>query len=525
MGSAQDIVAIFIAEFQVTKGNIIEWSLVSDESVNLENVEFNVLPSGVHAIDKDVIYITKDSYQGVAVYRRISTDEVGMRGARMISVGVLLANSTRPRAWNHISALKRFAIQLEDKYEDRTPLEEYFERHKAPLASPSTEEPWNGWEEELSRATMDHPAFHLSHVLHVMGISSLTLFKHALGRRRILIHTHPPVESACLLAQLAAVISTGEEGIAGVHAHRINVLGVVGLTDLGRIEKETSRGNGWIACTTDAIFLEKPNLYDLLIDLTSSSDSRPYRPALSVSRPTQSSNGRKSYKLQTVRFTWSDVRLWTELERILEADSDHGSHSHPAPVKTSWTDPWRIYEDVCVVCAGIWVGWKPSSSVKLIGQDDGLSSAPVSPSDQEATLNGSTTEMSSNSHARPSTDTKKPRRSSVDPRLGKLSVLPTTRARVTTLSLLSTFHNHTDFLLSKLAEVLLTSSSATVASGSSPSADSGALVLTPKDVMAFDLGPGSDLDARFIEWLGETRGRKLKVKRGWKDLVGFMFGL
>jgi predicted pyridoxine 5'-phosphate oxidase superfamily flavin-nucleotide-binding protein len=81
-----------------------------------------------------------------------------------------------------------------------------------------------------------------------MGISSLTLFKHALGRRRILIHTHPPVESACLLAQLAAVISSGEEGTAGVHAQRINVLGVVGLTDLDRMEIDSNRGNGWIAC-------------------------------------------------------------------------------------------------------------------------------------------------------------------------------------------------------------------------------------------------------------------------------------
>jgi len=95
---------------------------------------------------------------------------------------------------------------------------------------------------------MNHPAFHLSHVLHILGISSLTLFKHALGRRRILIHTNPPVESACLLAQLAAVISSGEEGAAGVHTQRISVLGVVGLTDLARIEKESSRGNGWIAC-------------------------------------------------------------------------------------------------------------------------------------------------------------------------------------------------------------------------------------------------------------------------------------
>lgn len=390
---------------------------------------------------------------------------------------------------------------------------------------------------------MDHPAFHLSHVLRVMGISSLTLFKHALGRRRILIHTHPPVESACLLTQLAAVISTGEEGTAGVHAARISVLGVVGLTDIDRIERETSRGNGWIACeslifskrhlllirvicagTTDAIFLEKPILYDLLIDLTSSSQPRPYRPALSVSRPFEGNNGRKSYKLQTVRFTWSDVKLWTELERILEADSHHNAHSHAGPFKTSWTDPWRIYEDVCMVCAGIWVGWKPTSSVQLGATEEETTSPSMSTSDPEATLNGGSMDMSS-TRQRPSTDTKKPRRSSVDPRLGKLYVTPSTRARVTTLSLLSTFHNHTDFLLSKLADILSTSSNAVLVPGASAGADSGAIVLSPKDVMAFDLGPGSDLDARFIEWLGETRGQKLKVKRGWKDLVGFMFGL
>ena len=177
-----------------------------------------------------------------------------------------------------------------------------------------------------------------------------------------------------------------------------------------------------------------------------------------------------------------------------------------------------------MVCAGIWVGWKPSTPVKLGGMDETLATPSTSNSDPEATLNGDSLDMSS-TRLRPSTDTAKPRRSSVDPRLGNLSVSPTTRTRVTTLSLLSTFHNHTDFLLSKLAEILSASSNVAIAPGSPASADSGAVVLSPKDVMAFDLGPGSDLDARFIEWLGETKGRKLKVKRGWKDLMGFMFGL
>lgn len=40
----------------------------------------------------------------------------------------------------------------------------------------------------------------------------------------------------------------------------------------------------------------------------------------------------------------------------------------------------------------------------------------------------------------------------------------------------------------------------------------------------FDLGPMSDLDARFIEWLAECKGKKLKVRRGWKDLMSYLLG-
>jgi DENN domain-containing protein 11 len=193
-----------------------------------------------------------------------------MRGARLLSVGVLVAPSLRPRPWRHIAALKRFAVHLEDHYKVKKPLVDYFDLHKARGLSLGEPEVWTGWNDELSNATvsasmrgnditsttalttttqMDHPAFHLSHILRILGISSLTIFKHALGRRRVLIYTQPPVEPACLLAQLAAVISSGEEGDSGVATNRISVLGVVGLFDLPRIERETESGRGWIACS------------------------------------------------------------------------------------------------------------------------------------------------------------------------------------------------------------------------------------------------------------------------------------
>jgi hypothetical protein len=40
------------------------------------------------------------------------------------------------------------------------------------------------------------------------------------------------------------------------------------------LERESRTGRGWIACTTDALFLEKPQYYDLVIDLTTYASER-----------------------------------------------------------------------------------------------------------------------------------------------------------------------------------------------------------------------------------------------------------
>jgi hypothetical protein len=264
--------------------------------------------------------------------------------------------------------------------------------------------------------------------------------------------------------------------------------------------------------TTDAIFLEKPRLYDLLIDLTHSSTNRPHRPALSISKSYEV-NGKTVYKLQTVRFTWSDVKLWTELERILEADVDLTKHTHvlPSGVPSRWADPWRLYEDICMVCAGIWVGWKPPGFLKLTDSDQASNAQSPSAHPLEERASGAQAQ---------STDLQPSNRPSIDPRLGRFPTKPSTRARVTVLSLLSTFHNHTEFLLAKFNQVMAKKEVERTNEGSS-----APVILTPRDVMALELGPGSELDARFIEWLGEINSRSIKVKRGWKDVISYAFGL
>jgi hypothetical protein len=123
----------------------------------------------------------------------------------------------------------------------------------------------------------------------------------------------------------------GTRRLKGKSAEPISVLGMVNLNDLDRLHSEGQTGRGWIACkrvqlpcvcralpthnsvgTTDAIFLEKPSYYDLLIDLTTSTPNKATRPTFYSSKPLppQPSNPRgPTHRLSTTRFAWSDIKL------------------------------------------------------------------------------------------------------------------------------------------------------------------------------------------------------------------------
>ena len=107
---------------------------------------------------------------------------------------------------------------------DWDPAEAFFAARKITRPDLGGAGDWNGWSDELdvvrplflsfslsilmiiqNRADiLNVPIIHLPHLLRIIGPSSLTLFKHVLGRQRILIYTLPPVEVACILCQAAA---------------------------------------------------------------------------------------------------------------------------------------------------------------------------------------------------------------------------------------------------------------------------------------------------------------------------------
>ena len=118
-----------------------------------------------------------------------------------------------------------------------------------------------------------NPALHLTHLLRILGPSALTLYKHVLGRRRILIYTLPPVEAACILCQVAAdmcyenQVDEGSEGdgqtpaiggqiLRGKYKESIDVLGMVTLSDMDMLYSNGRTSRGWIACEYLVVVLD-----------------------------------------------------------------------------------------------------------------------------------------------------------------------------------------------------------------------------------------------------------------------------
>jgi hypothetical protein len=194
-----------------------------------------------------------------------------------------------------------------------------------------------------------------------------------------------------------------------------------------------------------------------------------------------------------------------------------------------------MYEDVCLACAGLWTGGRPSrsnnglnefeeqvyvdgadtdASVRVCARGEGIEGRPISSSERSyrhaskryapkmppSAQQDGLTDDDDEEHEEGEEDV----------------VLVCSRQRKTTLALLQTLHAQTRFWLSRLATLL-------------PDPDEGETVvqLTPRDVLELELSPLSSLDARFVEWLAEeySAGARVSVRRGWRDLFGLVFTL
>ncbi|KAG0349752.1 hypothetical protein BG005_010713 [Podila minutissima] len=298
--------AIFITRFDTRQGNVLEWcDAVPD--LGLDNVEFASLPSGLHNTTEDVIYFRLEGCMGLAVYVNVESNRAEHRGAQMIALGILVKPSTETgrcgQVWRHTQFLKSQVRSHVEQFADTEILSEYFNAHKTQPPPPGSSssnkrdsfrtfnrrrvnrsftlseppiipsqflgdmpEP-----QESEEIHASHPShYYLEHVL-AMGPSIFVLWKAALLKKRILIYTPPPVETACLAVYNTCLLATIPFGtVASPRAKsgdRIQPLFCVGIHDMDTMMKATS---GYVACTTDKLFLFKPQLFDVLVEIPAS---------------------------------------------------------------------------------------------------------------------------------------------------------------------------------------------------------------------------------------------------------------
>ncbi|XP_063607545.1 uncharacterized protein LOC134782115 [Penaeus indicus] len=89
-GLVRDVIGIFVVAFDTKEGNLLEWCV--PQELPLEGVEFRALISGAHTITSDFIYFRQGDYFGAACYEKLTVLSEIERGARMKSVGVIVAN-------------------------------------------------------------------------------------------------------------------------------------------------------------------------------------------------------------------------------------------------------------------------------------------------------------------------------------------------------------------------------------------------------------------------------------------------
>ncbi|KIY68445.1 hypothetical protein CYLTODRAFT_421566 [Cylindrobasidium torrendii FP15055 ss-10] len=442
----RDLVCLFHASFHPTHGNTIDFSLGLPETA-LAGLEFACLPSGSHLIDDDVVYVSVDApsgsdsknitnsgpaYHGVALFTRRSTAEAGQRGARLESIGVLVAAGGAP--WRHLEGLRTL---IGASNEHRTAFWEARQQRAATIQPPLIEGVHEG-----------SPLEHLPHVARLLGPTLLTLGKYAAGRRRVLVYTQPPVEGACIFAW-----------VVGALGPSLPVLGLVTLSDFDRLA--SCAANGWVACTTDKIFLEKTNCYDLLVDLTGG------RPVFWAGK-------------EQVTYAWSDLAAWRDVSRIL--DSCGHSHSHIAAGTVGWGQ-WGWW-DVCAMCASMF------KSVGSYAVGEGAVRMETTPKRFAVQPLGNGIE------GRPSTE----------PLMGA-DRYPDGGAQAVLDIMSQQAHGHRTLMKMYLGKPRM----------------GGSVTLSARDIAAFGLGPWSVIDARYLEWLAGDEVR-LIVKRSWKDVFGVVFG-
>uniref|UniRef100_UPI00398EB2B3 DENN domain-containing protein 11 isoform X3 n=1 Tax=Pristiophorus japonicus TaxID=55135 RepID=UPI00398EB2B3 len=264
----EQVVAVFVVTFDTRAGNIVEWCL--PQEVDLEGVEFKSMASGSHRINSDFVYFRKGNYFGIACFANMPVESELERGARMKSVGILSPSYTLLYRYMHfLENQVRHQLEIPGHYAQ---LEAFYEDKKGVLptgmnnkGTPTSLQPLH-WLPPANKymfpeMKITHPAGCMSQFIKFFGEQIMVIWKFALLRKRILIFSPPPVGVVCYRVYCCCCLANVSlPGIVGVPESKPYFY--ISVADIETLETEVS----YVACTTEKIFEEKKDLYDVYVD-------------------------------------------------------------------------------------------------------------------------------------------------------------------------------------------------------------------------------------------------------------------
>lgn len=328
VGNSQQLLAIFLVQFDVHKGNTIVWSH-KDPAVEIDfekdGLEFKAMPAGLHDRTGDVItFSTMDGksgvlYQGISVFRRskgrVLVSGIDRKSLSMYSLAILLSPAgpgDDNRYWVYTKdmdiLLCEFIESLEAKNglildENRFAFQKFHNFYKA-----------HG-QLSLIDPSVNHPLHDTIEFFKTYGPNIFPLWRACILRKRVLLvdagKNAVSLESMGNYVYIMSLLSSIPKDVFELipHVYEKNIP-VTSLYNVTLVDMETlESAESYIASTTDGIIAEKSQLYDIAAVITDCGQCELYEPIIS-----------SSFKDSTVkaRFTHNDSVRYEFLRRALK---------------------------------------------------------------------------------------------------------------------------------------------------------------------------------------------------------------
>jgi hypothetical protein len=244
---------VFLVRFDVTQGNVVEWS---HPKMPLDGLEFKAIPSGLHALRTDRVFFVQGGSKGVACFNNMPSADAAQRNARMCSVGCLTDDPAELYAvcdQMEAEAKEQNALAERKDKPDYSRLIAIFQsRAGKPLgrlpATPPT----------------SPPSF--SSMVQFFGAITFVLWKAMLLKKRILFFSPVPIEQGCMrvrwMEQMLRLLDAGGQVSTDNCIVPAALLYYVNVFDIDELATMSS----YVACTSERIFAEKKQLYDVYVN-------------------------------------------------------------------------------------------------------------------------------------------------------------------------------------------------------------------------------------------------------------------